>query len=97
MNVRLTPRAAKDLVEIRAYLMRQSPQGAESVRLAVLKCIAAIARFPNYGQSTSNPRIRLMATPKYPYQVYFALERTTIAIVHIRHTSRKPPESRDLS
>jgi plasmid stabilization system protein ParE len=96
LKVRLSPRAARDLAEIRAYIIKESPQGAESVRRAIEQCIAAIGEFPGYGLETSNERVRVMPVSSYPYRVYFAVEKEAIIVVHVRHSSRIPPRAKEL-
>ncbi|MBI4093639.1 type II toxin-antitoxin system RelE/ParE family toxin [Candidatus Kaiserbacteria bacterium] len=96
LKTRLSPRAARDLVDIRAYIIKESPQGAESVRRAIERCVDAIGEFPGYGQETSNDRVRVMPVSSYPYLVYFAIENGTVVVVHVRHSSRMPPRTREL-
>ncbi|MBI5470669.1 type II toxin-antitoxin system RelE/ParE family toxin [Candidatus Kaiserbacteria bacterium] len=96
LKTRLSPRAVRDLTDIRNYLIKESPQGAESVRRAIERCVTAIGEFPGYGLETSNERVRVMPVSSYPYLVYFTVEKETIVVVHVRHSSRMPPRPREL-
>jgi len=92
MNIRYSPRAARDLEAIYRYLVEKSPQGASNVMTAIYAAIAFVRRHPEGGQSTSISGVRTMIVRRYRFKVFYrvALREGAIEIVHVRHTSRRP-------
>jgi plasmid stabilization system protein ParE len=44
------------------------------------------------GTASSSPEIRILAPTRYPYRIYYTVQRNEVAILHIRHTARQAPE-----
>lgn len=57
MTVRFAPQALADLEESRAYLLAQSPQAAERVRIAIEAAIDRCASDPRLGIKTDEPNL----------------------------------------
>ncbi len=91
LKVRLQRRARTDLASIRAYLLQEAgEQAANRVRQLLLQRILRLSDRPLLGTMTSNPRIRVLAPTKYPYRIYYSVTASTVVILHIRHTARRP-------
>jgi ParE toxin of type II toxin-antitoxin system, parDE len=45
---------------------------------------------PHIGSQTDNPVIRRLATPPYPYVVFYEVTQTEIIIHAVRHQARNP-------
>jgi len=90
MNVRYTPRARDDLFAILIYIERNCPQGARNVARALYKTIDLIGQFPESGRVAGEQGTRVLPVGRYPYSVYWSVERGEVRIVHVRHTARRP-------
>lgn len=66
LRARLTPRAIRDLEQIRAYLLRRNPKGADRVRADINRTIRTLARYPGIGRPTDFPTLRVIPAAKYP-------------------------------
>jgi toxin ParE1/3/4 len=90
MRVRYSPRAARDLADILAYLDERSPQGARNVKLALRKSTALIGRHPLIGRPSKVEDTRVIPVGRFPYLIYWSVEAEGVWIVHIRHARRRP-------
>ena len=69
VKVRLHPRARRDLIEIRDYLIdRAGPASAERVRQHLRERIARLGKEPQIGVASSEPGIRVLSPTRYPYR-----------------------------
>jgi toxin ParE1/3/4 len=91
LKVRLQRRAKADLAAIAAYLLQEAgEQAANRVRQSLQQRMLRLSDRPLLGTMTSNSRIRVLTPTKYPYRIYYSLTPTTVIILHIRHTARRP-------
>ncbi len=96
MRVRYTPRARNDLDAIYLYLDRRSHSGASAVKSAIERSIRYLADFPFIAPITEATGIHELTIIRYPYKVYYRIENDEVWIVHVRHTSRRPPTVTEL-
>jgi plasmid stabilization system protein ParE len=91
MRLRLTPQAQSDVEAIAAYLEARNPRGALHVETAIQAALVLIGRYPEIGPM-GRRRVRRFALPRYPYLIFYRLDASAdaIAILAIRHASRKP-------
>jgi toxin ParE1/3/4 len=92
MRVRYTPRARDDLQAIYRYLDQISPSVAKSVKRTLERRIRRLGDIPFMAPATTEPGIYELSIVRYPYKVYYRVENEEVRIVHIRHTSRRPPD-----
>jgi toxin ParE1/3/4 len=90
MKVRYTPRARDDLQAI--YLDQVSPSGAKSVKQTLERRIRLLGDIPFIAPATDEPGVYELSIVRYRYKVYYRVENDEVRIVHIRHTSRRPPD-----
>ena len=90
MKIRYTPRARSDLQAIVEYLGDRSPQGMRNVRRALEVTIQLIGQYPNSGRLAGEQTVRVLPVGRYPYLVYWTVERDEVWIVHIRDGRGKP-------
>jgi plasmid stabilization system protein ParE len=96
MKLRWDARALQDLRNIRSYIAsRGSPAAADRVRRHLHVRIERLLTHPFIGVVSTNPEIRVLPPSRYPYRIYYTVQREDVVILHIRHTSRLAPE--DLS
>lgn len=91
MRLRFTPRATRDLAEIAEYIHQHNPNAAQRVRTAILESLQDLVIFPELGRRQTVEGIRKLITRKYPYLVYYRLDRTNeeIVVLAIRHQARR--------
>lgn len=96
MKVRYTRQAVADLLGIADYIRDRNPSAAIDVETAVRSTIDLLADYPKIGRDRLELNARALGVPRYPYTVYYRIERDEIWIVHIRDDRRKLPERGDL-
>jgi hypothetical protein len=47
---------------------------------------------PFIGIATSNPEVRVLPATRYPYRIYYSIQKDEIFTLHIRHTARRAPD-----
>jgi plasmid stabilization system protein ParE len=90
MNVRYTATALLEVNELLAYIAERSPRGAAAVKARIDRTVATLAEFPEMAQRTDEPSVRRVPLGSYPYLIFYAMEREEIAILHVRHSARRP-------
>jgi plasmid stabilization system protein ParE len=96
MNLRWDARALEDIRDIRSYIaVHGLPAAADRVRQHLRNRIYRLLTNPFMGVATSNPQIRILPPTRYPYRIYYTVQRDDVIILHIRHTARSTPN--DLS
>ena len=97
LNVRLHARARADLAAIRDYLLATAnPTSADRVRQHLREKILRLGEHPLIGITSTHPDIRILPPTLYPYRVYYVVTSTDVAVLHIRHTSRREPNVDEL-
>lgn len=90
MKVRLSRRAARDLVEIADHVTRTNPDAARSIGAAIAASQRLISEHPRIGRLQKGRDLRKLVVPRYGYLIYYrVIDRAgLVAIVTIRHASR---------
>jgi toxin ParE1/3/4 len=93
MKLVYSRRALADLNEITAYYaVNASPAIAESIGSRLGAVVDRIRLLPKAApRLTQRSQVRVVAVIRYPFRIYYRLRGDTIDILHIRHTSRRPP------
>ena len=89
MRIRYTSRARRDLQSILEYLDERNPLGALNVKRILESTLKLIGQFPDSGRLATQ-RVRVLPVGRYPYLIYWTIERGEAWVVHIRHASRQP-------
>jgi toxin ParE1/3/4 len=82
--------ALAGLEAILDYIDSHSPQGAARVKSRIQAMIDLLLLHPLMGARTSDPAIRRMSVPPYPYLVFYEAADDELIIHAIRHAARKP-------
>jgi plasmid stabilization system protein ParE len=90
VKLRYTLPALADLNSILDYIAAHSPQGARRVQARIQGIIDLLVSHPDIGIRTDDPIIRRLATPPYPYLVFYEIAETEIIIHAVRHAARDP-------
>ena len=94
MKVRFTLQARYDLTEIYVYLDQRWPDGSQLIKTRIASAIQRLGAYPLMAQETDEPGVRELAVLRYPYRVYYQLDRDEVWILHVHHTARRPWEGR---
>lgn len=94
MKLRYTPPALADLDAILEYLDGKSPRGAAKVKSRIQTVINLLLQHPLIGTRTDDPVMRRIATPPYPYLVFYEPTDDELIIHAIRHSARDPSSMR---
>jgi toxin ParE1/3/4 len=90
VRLRYTLPALDDLTAILDYIAAHSPQGAKRVQARIQAIIDLLLLHPHIGARTDNHAIRRLATPPYPYVVFYEATESEIIIHAVRHLARDP-------
>jgi toxin ParE1/3/4 len=90
VKFRFTLPALADLNSILDYIAAHSPQAAKRVQGRIQGIISLLLSHPDIGIRTEDPTIRRLATPPYPYLVFYEIAETEIIIHAVRHAARDP-------
>ncbi len=92
LTIRFSPRAERDLDDIRKYIAERNPRAAERVRLRIGRTLGLLATFPHLGRSTSKKDVLMTTVPRYAYKIYYSVSDQEIFVLHIRHRARRDPK-----
>jgi addiction module RelE/StbE family toxin len=90
MKVRYTGRSQSDADAIFQYLYERNPRAAASVLRTIRARAAQLAEHPFMGAPSQIRDVRYLTVARLPYRIYYRVRGSTISIIHIRHTSRRP-------
>ncbi len=90
MNVRYTPRARRDLEEIYVYIDLRLSEGARAVKGTIERRIHGLSEFPFMAPETDEAGSYELTIARYPYKIYYRVEKGEVWVVHIRHARRRP-------
>ena len=96
LRVLVTPRAGRDLREIRAFMLERNPAAADRIRNRIFNVLRRLADFPLTGATTGKNNVRVAQLKEYPYRIFYIVGSDAIEVVHIRHTSRQPLNPSDI-
>ena len=92
MKLRWDQRALGDLRDIRNYISaHSSPASAERVRAYLVGRVDRLRAHTRLGTASSDAEIRILAPTRYPYRIYYTVQRGEVVILHVRHTARQAP------
>jgi plasmid stabilization system protein ParE len=92
MNVRYAPRAMADLARIGARSRRVfGPAVAAALETFIRATVARLAVMPESGlRLPQRPNVWVVPLVRYPFKIFYTIERDAITILHIRHAARRP-------
>jgi len=90
VKLRYTLPALADLDMILEHIDLKSPQGAAHVKGRIKTIINLLLLHPLVGTRTDDPSIRRMATPPYPYLIFYEATNDELIIHAVRHAARTP-------
>jgi toxin ParE1/3/4 len=90
MKVRYTAEAQADLESIFSYISERNAPAAMRVLSRLRERADSLGEFPELGRATDRVGIRVLIDGRYPYLVFYTIERDEIVVIHVRHAARKP-------
>ena len=90
VQIKITPKAKKDITGIYNYILQDSYQNAELVAESIIRKIETIKRQPDFGKIVkefNNPMIRELKLFKYRI-IYRVKTSALVEIITIQHSSR---------
>ena len=91
MQIRFTPRARDDLIEIHDYIAAENPGAARRVASTIRDQVRILANHPLLGRRGQLPGTRELVIDRYPYLLAYRINGDTVAILTIWHTARDLP------
>ena len=91
MRVRWLRTALRNLDEEAAFIATDDAAAARLVVQRVLEAVAQLAEQPGLGRPGRVPGTRELVVPKTRYIVPYRVQRDTVQILRIFHTSRRLP------
>jgi toxin ParE1/3/4 len=90
VQIKITPKAKKDIKGIYDYIFLDSPQNAEMVAEAIIRKIDTLKKQPDFGKivkEIDNPSIRELKLFKYRI-IYRLKSAKNIEVITIHHSGR---------
>lgn len=95
MEIRLSPEAEQDLIEIFDYILEDNPPAAEKVLAYISDEIQHLSDHTYIGRSGRVPGTRELILTKVPFIIPYQVTEDTLEILRVYHTSRKWPDQFD--
>ena len=90
-DVRWTPEAAADLLEIHDYLARDAPATAVQVSERIYDSIYSLADFPRRGRPGRMPDTRELPVSRLPYIIVYEIQHDSVVVLRIIHGAMRWP------
>jgi toxin ParE1/3/4 len=91
MKVVYTDEALRDLLDIGAYVAERYPNIALDVEELLRAIVNRIKRWPESApEVTDRANVHAVALVHYPYKLFYRIEKDSVEILYIHHTSREP-------
>jgi len=88
-RLRLTPEAERDVDAAHLWYHRQAPDRAAAFLAAVNACLATIQRHPQ-AFALVDPTMRRALVRRFPYAIFYEIERRQITVLGVFHGARDP-------
>ncbi|VAX33549.1 hypothetical protein MNBD_NITROSPIRAE01-1900 [hydrothermal vent metagenome] len=93
MQVKWTEPAAKALERIQDYIAKDNPRAAFEVVQEIRLAVSRLEEYPKIGRRGRVIGTRELVTHSVSYIVPYRIQKQTIQILSIYHTSRKWPDT----
>jgi toxin ParE1/3/4 len=58
---------------------------------SVERKLVLLAEFPEMAQTSDEPNVRMTPVGRYPFLIFYTIERDEVVILHVRHAARQRP------
>jgi plasmid stabilization system protein ParE len=90
MKVRFTKPALAELDAFFAYIHQHNLVAAGHVVARVREITSQFGRFPDMGHPKYKPGVRMITVRRYPYLIFYTVEKNEVLILSARHGARQP-------
>jgi len=91
MKVVYTDEALRDLLDIGAYVAERYPNIALDVEELLRAIVNRIERWPESAPEVKDrANVHAVALVHYPYKSFYRIDKDSVEILYIHHTSREP-------
>ncbi len=90
MEIKLVPKAEKDLREISTYLTQYFPKKSASTYHALEQACINLVELPEMGKMGKVKDTKEVKIGSLPYRIIYKISGNTLFVLRIYHTSRKP-------
>lgn len=87
--VRYSDTARADIGDIFRYISRDNPAAAAAVVAAIYQAVELLGLFPEKSRRTRRHGLRALPLSRYPYIIFFKIQRGELYVVHILHGARR--------
>jgi plasmid stabilization system protein ParE len=94
MKLILRPEAKVDLAEAKAWYDKRQKGLAGEFRLCIEEAMDRIRRMPEL-HAEMDDGVRRCLVRRFPFAIFYKLEKTRIIVIAVMHTSRDPSRWRD--
>jgi toxin ParE1/3/4 len=91
MRVRYTEPASFELEQSISYFIEHAPASAAAFADSIDAAVSHLLDNPYSAQETDMPGIRRAYLRRFRYNIFYAVERDELVILHIRHAARRWP------
>ena len=92
MELRWSPRAVRDLQDIRLYLSEHDPNAAQKVVKTIRHTVQLLLEYPQLGVQTRVEGVYEKQVPNLPFLIPYRLRDETIEILAVFDTRQIKPE-----
>lgn len=92
MKIRWSPRAQRELRQVRNYIAQYNPSAAERVVSRILSATQRAERFPYIGEASEEVDIRLLRVKGLPYALPYRVRGDVIEILAVFDQRRDPED-----
>lgn len=89
MIIEFSRRAQANLGHIHDYIAEHNPPVADAIVARLLQSIRYLELFPELGPLWRAGPTRALSIPGLPYRVHYQIDRETVQILTVVHTSRR--------
>ena len=84
MKVHYSLRALADLAAIADYIHERNPSAAVEIELCIRSAVDLLIAFPRMGRDRPKLKVRALKVARYPYMVYYRVERGALDSAYSR-------------
>lgn len=92
MRLRWFSEAISDLIDVQAYIVKDSPEVARTVAHRIKKSAELLKIHPFLGRTGRVEGTREIVIPGLPYIIIYRVQHDAIEILRVFHAARKWPE-----
>jgi len=89
LRIEYSIEAREDLREIRDYIARDNPAAARKVLTTIEAEIELLSSFPWNSRTTDEEGVLARILSRYPYIVFYKIERDRLMVLHVLHGARR--------